>query len=45
MDIEEINKWFFDMNYGFDEQGISYDVKEVAREIQNKINEGLSNEV
>ena len=44
-EIRGINKWFFDMNYGFDEQGISYDVKEVAREIQNKINEGLSNEV
>ena len=40
-EIREINKEFFDMNYGFDEQGISEDVKEVAREIQEKINEVL----
>ena len=39
--IREINKEFFDMNYGFDEQGISEDVKEVAREIQDKINDLL----
>ena len=40
-EIREINKWFFDMNYGFDEQGISEDVKNIAHEIQDKINEVL----
>ena len=40
--IREINKEFFDMNYGFDEQGLSEDVKNIAHEIQDKINEVLN---